>query len=42
MLQTLFLKDDAVIQDDSAPFTQLEMFSHGLKSMKANFNIFPG
>jgi hypothetical protein len=24
------------------PFTQLELFSHGLKSMKVNFNIFPG
>jgi hypothetical protein len=23
-------------------FTQLELFSHGLKSMKVNFNIFPG
>jgi hypothetical protein len=22
------------------PFTQLEMFCHGLKSMKVNFNIF--
>jgi hypothetical protein len=25
-----------------APITQLELFSHGLKSMKVNFNIFPG
>jgi hypothetical protein len=24
------------------PFTQLELLSHGLKSMKVNFNIFPG
>jgi hypothetical protein len=24
------------------PFTQMELFSHGLKSMKVNFNIFPG
>jgi hypothetical protein len=24
------------------PFTQLELFSDGLKSMKVNFNIFPG
>jgi hypothetical protein len=24
------------------PFTQLELFSHGLKSMKVNFTIFPG
>jgi hypothetical protein len=24
------------------PFLQLELFSHGLKSMKVNFSIFPG
>jgi hypothetical protein len=24
------------------PFTQLKLFNHGLKSMKVNFNIFPG
>jgi hypothetical protein len=24
------------------PFTQLELFGYGLKSMKGNFNIFPG
>jgi hypothetical protein len=24
------------------PFTQFELFSHGLKSMKVNFSIFPG
>jgi hypothetical protein len=24
------------------PFTKLELFSHGLKNMKVNFNIFPG
>jgi hypothetical protein len=24
------------------PFTQLELFTHGLKSMKVNFNIIPG
>jgi hypothetical protein len=23
-------------------FTQLELISHGLKSIKVNFNIFPG
>jgi hypothetical protein len=23
------------------PFTQLELFSHGLKGMKVNFSIFP-
>jgi hypothetical protein len=42
MMQTLFPNNDAVFQDDSAPFTQLELFSHGLKSMKVNLNIFPG
>jgi hypothetical protein len=40
MIQTLFLNNDAVFQDDNAPFTQLDLFSHGLKSMKVNFNIF--
>jgi hypothetical protein len=25
-----------------SPFTQLELFSRGLKNIKANFNIFPG
>jgi hypothetical protein len=24
------------------PFTQLKLFSYGLKSMKVKFNIFPG
>jgi hypothetical protein len=24
------------------PFTQPELFSHGLKNVKMNFNIFPG
>jgi hypothetical protein len=42
MIQTLFPNNDAVFQEGSAPFTQLELFSHGLKSMKVNFNIFPG
>jgi hypothetical protein len=41
MIQT-FPNSDAVFQDDNAPFTKLELFSHGLKSMKVNFNIFPG
>jgi hypothetical protein len=35
--QTLFPKNDAVFLDDSVPFTQLELFSHGLKSMNVNF-----
>jgi hypothetical protein len=42
MIQTLFPNTDAVFQDDSAPFTQLELFSQGMKNMKVNFNIFPG
>jgi hypothetical protein len=42
MIQMLFPNNDAVFEGDSAPFTQMELFSHGLKSMKVNFNIFPG
>jgi hypothetical protein len=46
MIQTLFLNNDAVFQDNNAPihtpFTQLDLFSHGLKSMKLNFNIISG
>jgi hypothetical protein len=42
MIQTLFPNNDTVFQDEVPPFTQLELFSHGLKSMKVNFNIFPG
>jgi hypothetical protein len=38
MIQTLFPNNDAVFQDD----TQLKLFSHGLKGMKVNFDIFPG
>jgi hypothetical protein len=34
MIQTLFPNNDAVFQQ--------ELFSHGLMSMEANFNIFPG
>jgi hypothetical protein len=41
MIQTLLPNNDAVFQEDSAPFTQLELFSRGLKSMKVNFSIFP-
>jgi hypothetical protein len=36
MIQT-FPNNDAVFQDNNAP-----IHSHGLKSMKVNFNIFPG
>jgi hypothetical protein len=35
MVHMLFLKTTII------PFTQLELFSHGWKSMKVNFNIFP-
>jgi hypothetical protein len=42
MIQTLFPNNEAVFQDDSAPFTQLELFGHGLNSMKVYFSIFPG
>jgi hypothetical protein len=41
MIQTLF-PNDSVFHDYNVPFTQLELFSHGLKSMKVNFNIFRG
>jgi hypothetical protein len=41
MIQMLFLNSNAVLQHDNAPFTQLELFSHGLKSTKVNFNILP-
>jgi hypothetical protein len=40
MIQTLFPNNGAV--SAMPPFTQLELFSHGFKSMKVNFNIFPG
>jgi hypothetical protein len=42
MFQTLFPNNDAVFQDISDPFTQLGLFSHGLKSMKVDFNILHG
>jgi hypothetical protein len=35
-IQTLFMKTTM------PPYTQLELFSHGWKSTKENFNIFPG
>jgi hypothetical protein len=41
MFYTLF-PNDTVFQDSMPPFTQLELFSRGLKSMKMNFNILPG
>jgi hypothetical protein len=42
MIQTIFPNNYAVFQDGSAPFTQLELCSHGLKSMEVNLNIFSG
>jgi hypothetical protein len=42
MIQTLFPNNDTVFRDKTPTFTRLELFSHGLKSMKVNFNIFPG
>jgi hypothetical protein len=42
MIHMLFPNKDAVFQEDIVPFTQLELFRHGLKIMKVNFNIFPG
>jgi hypothetical protein len=42
MIQTLFPNNNKVFKDNSGPFTQLELFNHGLKSMKVNFNTFPG
>jgi hypothetical protein len=45
MIQTLFPNNAAISKIKMPPFTQLELFSHGLKSMKSmkvNFNIFPG
>jgi hypothetical protein len=41
MIQTLFPNNDKLFQDNSPPFTQLELFSHGLKSMKVNFQHLP-
>jgi hypothetical protein len=42
MIQMLFPNNNAVFQDYSAHIAQLKLFSHGLKSMKVNFSIFPG
>jgi hypothetical protein len=33
MIQKLIPNKDAVFQEDDAPFTQPELFSHGLKSI---------
>jgi hypothetical protein len=42
MIQTLFPNNDGVFQGNKPTFTQLQLFSHGLKSMKVNVSIFPG
>jgi hypothetical protein len=42
MIQTLFPNNDEVFKEKMPPFTQLELFIHGLKSMTVNFSIFPG
>jgi hypothetical protein len=38
MIQTLFPKNGEVLEDDGAPID----IGQGSKSMKVNFNIFPG
>jgi hypothetical protein len=40
MIQTLFPNSNVAFQGDNA--TQLELFSHGLKSIKVNFSTFSG
>jgi hypothetical protein len=42
MIQTLFPNKDAVFQDDNATIHTAGTVSHGLNSMKVNFNLFPG
>jgi hypothetical protein len=42
MVQMLFLIKIAVHQDDNALIHTAELFSHDLKSMKVNINIFHG
>jgi hypothetical protein len=42
MIQMLLSNSDTVLQDDNIPIHTAELFSHGLKCMKVNFNIFPG
>jgi hypothetical protein len=39
MIQISLPSNDAVFQDGNTPFIQLELFSQGLESMKANLNI---
>jgi hypothetical protein len=42
MRQTLFPTFLQFSKTTFPPSIQLKLFSHGLKSMKVNFNIFPG
>ena len=42
VVQMLFPNNDAIFQDDSSPYTQPEVCSVGLRSMKMHFNIFLG
>ena len=39
MVQLLFPNNDAIFQDNDSPYTQPEVFSLGLRSMKMHFNI---
>jgi hypothetical protein len=41
MIRTLFSNNDAVFQDDNARIHTAEQFSHGLRSTKMNFKLFP-
>jgi hypothetical protein len=40
IMQLLFMSNGVVFKMTVSPFAQLELFSHGLKSMKANFSVF--
>jgi hypothetical protein len=43
MIQTLFPNSSEQFSKTTmTSFTQVELFSHGLKGMKVNFSIFPG
>jgi len=42
MVQFWLPNNDAIFQDDDSPYTQPEVFSLGLRSMKMNFTIFSG
>jgi len=41
-VQMLYPNNDAVFQDDSSPIHTTKVFSLDLRSMKMQFNIFPG